>query len=167
MVRQSFLGEQDSGGTLGVGRVWIDKGKKGGRAGGRRGRRWGGRLIGGLGMRGWIVAPKSGCAPQVLSREWRERGSLRVAEKEQVPAQMMDWAKGWGRVKGSRLRDKYDGATNKNEGGGGTSLVAQWLRLCALNAGGPGSIPRPGTRSRTHAATKSSHATTKEPVSHN
>ena len=23
----------------------------------------------------------------------------------------------------------------------GTSLVAQWLRLCAPNAGGPGSIP--------------------------
>ena len=29
----------------------------------------------------------------------------------------------------------------------GTSLVVQWLRLCALNAGGPGSIPGQGTRS--------------------
>lgn len=96
MVRQSFLGEQDSGGTLGIGRLWINKGKKGERAGGRRGRRWGGRLIGGLGMRGWIVAPKSGYAPRVLSREWRERGSLRVAEKEQVPARMMDWEKDGG-----------------------------------------------------------------------
>ena len=30
---------------------------------------------------------------------------------------------------------------------GGTSLVVQWLRLCAPNAGGPGSIPGQGTRS--------------------
>ena len=29
----------------------------------------------------------------------------------------------------------------------GTSLVVQWLRLCAPNAGGPGSIPNQGTRS--------------------
>ena len=29
----------------------------------------------------------------------------------------------------------------------GTSLVAQWLRLHASNAGGPGSIPVQGTRS--------------------
>ena len=29
----------------------------------------------------------------------------------------------------------------------GTSLVAQWIRLCAPNAGGPGSIPGQGTRS--------------------
>ena len=37
-------------------------------------------------------------------------------------------------------------------GGGGvvvgkTSLVAQWLRPCAPNAGEPGSIPGQGTRS--------------------
>ena len=49
----------------------------------------------------------------------------------------------------------------------GTSLVAQWLRLCPPNAGGPGLIPGQGTRSHMHAATKSSHATTKEPTSHN
>ncbi|TEA34881.1 hypothetical protein DBR06_SOUSAS4310073, partial [Sousa chinensis] len=47
------------------------------------------------------------------------------------------------------------------------SLVAQWLRLYAPNAGGPGSIPGQGTRSHMHAATKSSHATTKEPACHN
>ena len=29
----------------------------------------------------------------------------------------------------------------------GISLVAQWLRLCALSAGGPGSIPGQGLRS--------------------
>ena len=29
----------------------------------------------------------------------------------------------------------------------GTFVVVQWLRLHALNAGGPGSIPRQGTRS--------------------
>ena len=28
----------------------------------------------------------------------------------------------------------------------GTSLVVQWLRLCALDAGGPGSIPSQGIR---------------------
>ena len=47
---------------------------------------------------------------------------------------------------------------------GGTSLVVQWLRLCSPNAGGLGSVPGPGTRSHMHAATKSSHATTKEPA---
>ncbi|TEA23555.1 hypothetical protein DBR06_SOUSAS910256, partial [Sousa chinensis] len=41
------------------------------------------------------------------------------------------------------------------------SLVAQWLRLHAPNAGGPGSILGQGTRSRLHAATKSLHAATK------
>ena len=41
-----------------------------------------------------------------------------------------------------------------------TSLVVQSLRLCAPNAGGPGSVPGQGTRSHTaqlkflHAATK-------------
>ncbi|TEA39724.1 hypothetical protein DBR06_SOUSAS3410204, partial [Sousa chinensis] len=47
------------------------------------------------------------------------------------------------------------------------SLVAQWIRLHAPSAGGPGSIPGQGTRSHTHATTKSSHATTKELVSCN
>ena len=46
----------------------------------------------------------------------------------------------------------------------GASLVAQWLRLHAPNAGGPGLIPGQGTRSHMHAVTKSLHATTKEPV---
>ena len=46
--------------------------------------------------------------------------------------------------------------------GYGISLVTQWLRLHAPNAGGLGSIPGQGTRSHMHAATKSSHATTKE-----
>ena len=32
--------------------------------------------------------------------------------------------------------------TNKT----GTSLAVQWLRLCTPNAGGPGSIPRWGTK---------------------
>ena len=42
----------------------------------------------------------------------------------------------------------------------GTSLVVQWLRLCAPYAGGPGSIPGQGTRSHVlqlkipHSATK-------------
>ena len=49
----------------------------------------------------------------------------------------------------------------------GTSLVAQWLRLHAPNAGGLGLTPGQGTRSQMHAATKSLHATTKEPVCHN
>ena len=43
----------------------------------------------------------------------------------------------------------------------------KWLRLHAPNAGGPGSIPGQGTRSHIHAATKSLHATTKEPWSYN
>ena len=47
----------------------------------------------------------------------------------------------------------------------GTSLVAQWLRLCAPNAGDLGSIPGQGTRLHLHATTKSSYATTKEPAS--
>ena len=35
----------------------------------------------------------------------------------------------------------------------GTSLVAQWMRLCAPNAGDLGSIPGQGTGSHMHAAT--------------
>ena len=46
----------------------------------------------------------------------------------------------------------------------GTSLVAQRIRFRVPNAGGPGSIPGQGTRTHMHAATKSSHATTKEPM---
>ena len=38
---------------------------------------------------------------------------------------------------------------------GGISLVVEWVRLCAPNAGGPGSIPGQGTRSCRHAAPKS------------
>ena len=49
----------------------------------------------------------------------------------------------------------------------GTSLVVQWIRLRAPNAGGLGLIPGQGTRSHTHAATKSLHATTKEPTCRN
>ena len=48
----------------------------------------------------------------------------------------------------------------------GTSLVVQWVRLHAPNAGGPGLIPGPGTRSCMHAATKSSHAVTKKSACH-
>ena len=45
----------------------------------------------------------------------------------------------------------------------GTSLVVQWVRLCAPNAGGPGSIPGQGTRSHIHAATKESACHNKGP----
>ena len=55
----------------------------------------------------------------------------------------------------------------KKTHGSGTSLVVQWLRLCAPNAGGPASIPGQGIRSHMHAATKSSYASTKELASHN
>ncbi|TEA24351.1 hypothetical protein DBR06_SOUSAS4410059, partial [Sousa chinensis] len=49
------------------------------------------------------------------------------------------------------------------------SLVAQWIRLHAPSAGGPGLIPGQGTRSHMHATTKmpqlrSSRAATKEPT---
>ena len=43
----------------------------------------------------------------------------------------------------------------------GASLAAQWIGLCAPNAGGLGSTPGQGTRSHMHAATRHSHATTK------
>ena len=49
----------------------------------------------------------------------------------------------------------------------GASLVVQWLRLPAPNAGGPGSIPGQGTRSHMlqlktpHTAAKIPCATTK------
>ena len=49
------------------------------------------------------------------------------------------------------------GCTYTKDSAFGTSLVAQWLRLHAPNAGGLGSIPGQGARSHTHA-------TTKEPV---
>ena len=49
---------------------------------------------------------------------------------------------------------------------GGTSLVVQWIKLHAPNAGGPGSNPGQGTRSHMHATTKSLHDASKEPASH-
>ena len=49
----------------------------------------------------------------------------------------------------------------------GTSLAVQRVRLCAPNAGGLGSIPGRGTRSRMHASTKSPHATTKKSACRN
>ena len=45
-----------------------------------------------------------------------------------------------------------------------TSLVVQWVRLHAPNAGGLGSIPGQGTGCHMHVATKSSNATTKDPI---
>ena len=47
---------------------------------------------------------------------------------------------------------------------GGTSLVVQWIRLHAPNVGGLGPIPGQETKSHMHAATKISHAITKEPA---
>ena len=44
---------------------------------------------------------------------------------------------------------------------GDRALVVQWLRLCAPNARGPGSIPDQGTRF--HLPQQSSHVSTKEP----
>ena len=41
----------------------------------------------------------------------------------------------------------------------GASLVVQWLRLCAPNAEGLGSIPSQGTRSRMPQLSKSLYAT--------
>ena len=61
----------------------------------------------------------------------------------------------------NRLRTKSECTTT------GTSLVVQWLRLRAPNAGGLGSILGQGTRSHMRATTKRSHAATKEPKSHN
>ena len=49
----------------------------------------------------------------------------------------------------------------------GTSLVVQWVRLHALNAGDLDSIPGQGTRSHMYAATKSSNATTEDPARRN
>ena len=46
----------------------------------------------------------------------------------------------------------------------GTTLVVQWVRLHAPNAGDLGLIPGRGTRSHMHAASKSPHAATKKPM---
>ena len=51
-------------------------------------------------------------------------------------------------------------ASGTQEGNLGTSLVVQWLRLHAPNAGGPASILGQGTKIL-HATTKSLHAATK------
>ena len=48
----------------------------------------------------------------------------------------------------------------------GTSLVVQRVGLRAPTAGGPGSIPGPGTKSHMHAATKSSHTAIKKSACH-
>ena len=49
----------------------------------------------------------------------------------------------------------------------GTSLVIQWVRLRAPNAGGRGWIPGRGTRSRMYATTKIPRAATKTRCSQN
>ena len=41
--------------------------------------------------------------------------------------------------------------------------MVQWVRLCTPSAGGPGSIPGRGTRSRMRAVTKSLHTAAKSP----
>ena len=66
-----------------------------------------------------------------------------------------------------KIEEEETHTTDQNIKRYGTSLVAQWIRLRAPNAGGPGSIPGQGARSHMHAATKSSHAATKEPASCN
>ena len=50
------------------------------------------------------------------------------------------------------LLDIYPEKTISQRDTCGTSLVVQWVRLHAPNAGGPGSIPGWGTRSHMHAA---------------
>ena len=45
-----------------------------------------------------------------------------------------------------RRERRLSGAAVKVGGNPKTSLVVQWLRLCAPNAGGPGLIPGQGTR---------------------
>ena len=49
----------------------------------------------------------------------------------------------------------------------GTSLVAQWVRLRAPNAGGPGSIPGQGIRFRIHAKTRVRMLQLKKPAYRN
>ena len=46
----------------------------------------------------------------------------------------------------------------------GTSLVVQWVRCRASNAGGPGSIPGQGTRSHMPVATKKSARLNEDPA---
>ena len=59
------------------------------------------------------------------------------------------------------LRARLQILLGQNTSGLGTSLVVQRVRLRAPNAGVQGSIPGRGTRSCTHAATKSPQATAK------
>ena len=58
------------------------------------------------------------------------------------------------RSKVNEQRKIYHANINQKKAGVGTSLVVQGVRLCAPNAGGPGSITGWGTRSPMHAATK-------------
>jgi len=65
------------------------------------------------------------------------------------------------------LVNKADEATAQEQPGWDVPWdLAQWLRLHAPNAGGPGSILGQGTRSHM-AATKSSHAAVKDSICHN
>ena len=54
-----------------------------------------------------------------------------------------------GKPRGSGWRGRWGSGKNKKiiKIKIGTSLVVQWLRLCAPNTGGPGLIPGRGTRS--------------------
>jgi len=70
-------------------------------------------------------------------------------------------------TRGKTLVNKADEATAQEQPGWDVPWdLAQWLRLHAPNAGGPGSILGQGTRSHM-AATKSSHAAVKDSICHN
>ena len=58
-----------------------------------------------------------------------------------------------GKREGAETREEKEEEKEKKQEEG-TSLVVQWVRPHAPNAGGPGSIPGQGTRSHMHAATK-------------
>ena len=56
--------------------------------------------------------------------------------------------------KQKRVQEKQWKKTRFKTEATGTSLVAQWVRLRAPSAGGPGLIPGQGTKSHMHATTK-------------
>ena len=79
-------------------------------------------------------------AEESFWKKWRSRMPCSKLHSRKIT---LAWVRGpWCRVKENSYK------TLLSEGAIVTSLVVQWLRLCAPNAGGLGSIP--GERTRSH-----------------
>ena len=96
--------------------------------------------------------------------KWREATGARMGQQESQDQSWLPWEdidgigcgrQRWGPLFPVCMTKGTAGLLNYKQKHGRTSLVVQWLRLHAPNAGGSGSIPSQGTRS--HVLQQSVH----------